>query len=102
MYTHTLTGAVMYANQDGVASKLQKTTFTCGKCGSTITVNDDQSLALASGAPVTHSCEGETEFFPAYETAVSVDETAIFYDQLALREFASGLASGKPLSGFLA
>ena len=92
----------MYANQDGVASKLQKTTFTCGKCGSTITVNDDQSLALASGAPVTHSCEGETEFFAAYESSGSVDQAIIFLNSLSLREFASGLASGKTLSGFLA
>jgi hypothetical protein len=92
----------MYANEDGVASKLQKTTFTCGKCGSTITVNDDQSLALASGERVTHSCEGETDYFPAFEMVDSIDLINIFYDQLALREFASGLALGKPLRGFLA
>ena len=92
----------MYANQDGVASKLQKTTFTCGKCGSTILLNQNQSLALASGAPVTHSCEGETEFFPAFESLASVDQVAVFLNSLSLREFASGLASGKPLSGFLA
>ena len=57
----------MYANPDGVSSKIQKATFECGKCGAVTKVNRELAFALASGKQVAHSCVGETLFFPCVQ-----------------------------------